>query len=75
MPCWLNLVRQYYADHEILHLPVYIDEGMNAAQALLVNGFPYTIMLNREDWEVTRILGHRNWTAPDATALMHRLIK
>ncbi len=70
-----SLVRRYYADHGIKHLPVYIDEGMNAAQAMLVNGIPYTILLNREGKEISRILGDRNWTAPDAIALMRKLIE
>ena len=70
-----DLVRRYYADHGIQHLPVYIDEGMNAAQAMLVNGIPYTILINREGMEIARILGDRNWIAPDAIALMRQLIK
>ena len=70
-----DLVRRYYADHGIEHLPVYVDEGMNAAQAMLVNGIPYTIIINREGLEIARILGDRNWTAPDAIALMRRLIE
>ena len=48
---------------------------MNAAQAMLGNGIPYTIIINRECLEIARILGDRNWTAPDAIALMRRLIE
>ncbi len=70
-----DLVKQYYADHGIEHLTVYIDERMNAARAMLVNGIPYTILLNREGQEIARILGDRNWTAPDAIALMRKLIE
>jgi thiol-disulfide isomerase/thioredoxin len=70
-----DLVRRYYADHGIQHLPVYIDERMNAAQAMLVNGIPYTILINREGMEIARILGDRNWTAPDSIALMRKIIE
>ncbi len=69
------LVRQYYDDHGIEHLNVYIDEGMDAAQAMLVNGIPYTILIDREGREMARILGDRNWIAPDAVALMRRLVE
>jgi len=70
-----QLVRQYYADNDIAHLPLYIDEGMDAAHALRVNGIPYTILLNRDSQEIARILGERDWSTPDATALMQRLIE
>ena len=70
-----DLVRRYYADHGIEHLPVYVDEGMNAAQAMRVNGIPYTILINREGLEIARILGDRDWTAPDAIQLMRKLIE
>lgn len=70
-----KLVQQYYADNGIAHLPLYFDDGMNAANALRVNGIPYTILLNRDGQEIARILGDRDWSTPDATALMQRLIE
>ena len=70
-----DLVRQYYADNGIKNLSVYIDEGMDAARAMLVNGIPYTILLNREGMEIARVLGDRNWFTPDAIALMRQLIE
>ena len=69
------LVRQYYDDHGIEHLTVYIDEGMDAARAMLVNGIPYTILIDREGREIARILGDRNWMEPDVLALMRKLIE
>ncbi len=70
-----KLVQQYYADNGIAHLPLYFDDGMVAARALRVNGIPYTILLNRDGQEIARILGDRDWSTPDATALMRRLIE
>ena len=70
-----DLVRQYYADNGIVNLSVYIDEGMNAARAMLVNGIPYTILLNREGMEIARVLGDRNWHTPEAIALMRKIIE
>ena len=70
-----ELVQKYYADNGIQYLPNYIDDGMTAAQALRVNGIPYTILLNREGMEIARILGDRDWSTPDATQLMRRLIE
>ncbi len=70
-----ELVGQYYADNGIVNLPVYIDEGMDVARALLVNGIPYTILINREGREVARVLGDRNWATPDVTALLKKVIQ
>jgi thiol-disulfide isomerase/thioredoxin len=70
-----ELVTRYYADNGIHHLPVYIDEGMDAARALLVNGIPYTILIDREGREIARVLGDRNWATPDALALLRHLIE
>jgi len=70
-----EVVKLYYDDHGIEHLTVYVDEGMVAARAMLVNGIPYTILIDREGLEVARILGDRNWIAPDTIALMRQLIE
>ncbi len=70
-----KLVQQYYADHDLTNLPLYMDERMDAAHVLRVNGIPYTILLNRAGQEIARILGDRDWSTPDATALMQRLIE
>lgn len=70
-----ELVRQYYTDNGIKNLAIYIDVGMDAARAMLVNGIPYTILLNREGMEIARVLGDRNWFTPDAIDLMRKLIE
>ena len=71
----VKLVQQYYVDHNLTNAPLYMDERMDAAQALSVNGIPSTILLNRAGQEIARILGDRDWSTPDATALMRRLIE
>ncbi len=48
---------------------------MDAARAMLVNGLPYTILIDREGLEIARILGDRNWTASDTVILMRQLIE
>jgi len=70
-----QLVQQYYVDHDLKNIPLYMDERMDAAQVLLVNGIPSTILLNRTGQEIARILGDRDWSTPDATDLMRRLIE
>ena len=70
-----ELVSRYYADNNINNLSVYIDEGMDAARALLVNGIPYTILVNREGEEIARVLGDRDWSTPEVMALMRQLIR
>lgn len=70
-----ELVSQYYADNGIENLPVYIDEGMDVARALLVNGIPYTILIDREGREIARVLGDRNWSTPDVKVFMQNIIQ
>jgi thiol-disulfide isomerase/thioredoxin len=70
-----ELVGQYYAENNINNLPLYMDEGMDASRALLVNGIPYTILVDREGREIARILGDRNWAAPEVTALIQQIIQ
>ena len=69
------LVRNYYNDHDLVTLPVMIDEKMAAGRALRVHGIPATVFINAEGAEVSRVLGDRDWSEPDVIALVRRIIE
>ena len=67
-------VAEFYREFGIQHVPVYIDEGMNAARAMRVNGIPATIFVDPEGREVARVLGDRDWSTPEVTALVKSIV-
>ena len=69
------LVRNYYNDHDLVTLPVMIDEKMAAGRVLRVHGIPATVFINAEGAEVARVLGDRDWSDPDVIALVRRIIE
>ena len=69
------LVRNYYNDHDLVTLPVMIDEKMKAGRALRVHGIPATVFINSEGAEVARVLGDRDWSDPDVIALVRRIVE
>ena len=69
------LVRNYYNDHDLVTLPVMIDEKMAAGRALRVHGIPATVFINAEGAEVARVLGDRDWSDPDVIALVRRIVE
>ena len=69
------LVRNYYDDHDLVTLPVMIDEKMAAGRALRVHGIPATVFINAEGAEVARVLGDRDWSDPDVIELVRHIIE
>ena len=69
------LVRNYYNDHDLVTLPVMIDEKMAAGRALRVHGIPATVFINAESAEVARVLGDRDWSDPDVIELVRHIIE
>ena len=70
-----ELVRNYYDDHNLTTLPVFIDEKMAAGRALRVHGIPATVFVNGEGAEVARVLGDRDWSDPDVIELVRHIIE
>ena len=70
-----ELVRNYYNDHNLTTLPVFIDEKMAAGRALRVHGIPATVFVNGEGAEVARVLGDRDWSDPDVIELVRHIIE
>ncbi|MDG2270567.1 MAG: TlpA disulfide reductase family protein [Alphaproteobacteria bacterium] len=64
----------FYGEFNIQHLPIYIDEGMESARTMRVNGIPATIFIDPQGREVARVLGDRDWSTPEAVALVEGVI-
>jgi len=69
------LVRKYYDDHDLITLPVMIDEKMKAGRTLRVHGVPATVFINADGAEVARVLGDRDWSDPDVIELVRHIIE
>ena len=69
------LVRKYDDDHDLITLPVMIDEKMNAGRTLRVHGVPATVFINADGAEVARVLGDRDWSDPDVIELVRHIIE
>ena len=70
-----RLVRNYYDDHDLVTLPVMIDEKMKAGRALRVHGIPATVFINADGAEVARVLGDRDWSDPDVIELVRHIVE
>ena len=68
-----ELVRNYYNDHDLTTLPIFIDEKMAAGRALRVHGIPATVFFDGEGAEVARVLGDRDWSDPDVVTLVRAI--
>lgn len=70
-----ELVRRYYNDHDLITLPIFIDEKMAAGRALRVHGIPATVFFDGEGAEVARVLGDRHWDDPDVIELVRHIVE
>jgi len=67
-------VAEFYGEVSIQHMPVYIDDGMEAARTMRVNGIPATIFVDPQGREVARVLGDRDWSTPEVIALVKGMV-
>ena len=63
------VVRGFFARHGIEHLSVALDEGLQAARALGVQGLPTTVLIDAEGRERGRLVGAAEWDSAEAVAL------
>ncbi len=68
------VVQKFYADHGITNLPVLLDPRGAAAEALNVQGIPTTLIINPKGEEVAWLEGSADWSQPDVTAAVRRMI-
>lgn len=65
-----EVVREFYDEHEIEHLAVYVDPTMRAQSDLKAIGLPTTIIIDREGNDRGRIVGPAEWDDAEAADLV-----
>jgi len=65
-----DVVREFYDEHEIEHLAVYVDPTMRAQSDLKAIGLPTTIIIDREGNDRGRIVGPAEWDDAEAADLV-----
>lgn len=67
-------VSAFYRENGIKSLPIFVDDGLDAFRAFRLGGIPATIFVDPEGFEIARVLGERDWSKPEVTELVRRLI-
>jgi thiol-disulfide isomerase/thioredoxin len=67
-------VRAFFDTHEITGLPVLLDPKGAAANAWGAHGIPTTVIIDRKGMARARLEGAADWSAPEAAALVRRLV-
>ncbi len=57
----VSVVDDFFADIDVQHLTIYIDETGQAARKLDAFGVPTTLLLDREGRELGRLVGEADW--------------
>jgi thiol-disulfide isomerase/thioredoxin len=65
-----EVVREFFDEHEIEHLAVYVDPTMRAQQDLSAFGLPTTLIIDREGNDRGRIVGPAEWDDAEAADLV-----
>jgi thiol-disulfide isomerase/thioredoxin len=65
-----EVVREFFDEHDITHLGVYVDPTMRAQQDLSAIGLPTTIIIDREGNDRGRIVGPAEWDDAEAADLV-----
>ncbi|HEY0419607.1 MAG TPA: TlpA disulfide reductase family protein [Acetobacteraceae bacterium] len=68
-----EVVRQFYAAHDITALPVWLDPKGEAGRAWGARGLPTTLLIDRQGRERARLEGAADWASPDTVAAVRRL--
>lgn len=66
----LALVRRFYREAGVQHLPIYIDSIGEAAGKLGSVGLPTTLLIDRDGQEIGRTVGPASWDSPEVAALI-----
>jgi thiol-disulfide isomerase/thioredoxin len=67
-------VRAFFDAHDISGLPILLDPRGAAADAWGARGIPTTLIIDRKGMERARLEGAADWSAPEAAALVRRLV-
>jgi thiol-disulfide isomerase/thioredoxin len=69
-----EVVRKFYAAHDIRHLEVWLDPRGAAQEAWRARGLPTTLIIDRKGREVARAEGAYDWAAPATLAEVRKLV-
>jgi len=67
-------VRAFFDAHAITGLPILLDPRGAAADTWGARGIPTTVIIDRKGMERARLEGAADWSAPEAAALVRRLV-
>jgi thiol-disulfide isomerase/thioredoxin len=67
-------VQAFFAAHDVSGLPILLDPKGAAAEAWGVDGIPTTVIIDRHGMVRARLEGAADWSAPEAAALVRRLV-
>ncbi|MGZ5861874.1 MAG: TlpA family protein disulfide reductase [Methyloceanibacter sp.] len=67
-------VKTFLQETGVNHLAVYTDPSSKLFSALKAVGMPTTLLINREGYEIGRLVGPADWDSPEALALIKAAI-
>jgi thiol-disulfide isomerase/thioredoxin len=66
----VGLVRQFYRQAGVTHLPIFNDSTGTAAEKMGTVVLPATLLIDRDGREIGRTVGPANWNSAEVTALI-----
>ena len=69
-----KVVRAFFDAHGVTGLPILLDPKGAAEDAWGARGLPTTVVIDRKGMERARLEGAADWSAPEAAALVRRLV-
>jgi thiol-disulfide isomerase/thioredoxin len=70
-----ELVREFFREHGIESLALYIDASGDITGTLRAIGIPTTLLVDREGREIWRMTGPAEWDAPPSVAAIHKHVE
>lgn len=67
-------MESFFDEIGVTNLPLHTDPQQTLARNLGVMGLPITLILDREGFEIARLLGDADWSSDSAIAIMQTLI-
>ena len=70
----MEVVNKFYDEIGIQHLARFIDSNREAFQKLAIVGIPTTLLIDRQERELGRLIGPSEWDSPDMLAFLTDII-
>ena len=68
------VVKKFLTTNKLYNLETFIDKGGKLIRALRAKGLPTTILFNKENQEIGRVLGIAEWDAPEAVTFIQKCL-